>query len=185
MGVKLREMEHVRAVYRQSKWVLIHPILANLFTVALPWYFIVRYDISGWITTVLWLWSVIVLAHLAIELLLWYLNRYVVTNMRLMHYDQTGLFKRTIIETPHERILNVSFKTEGVTSAIFGYGNVVVQVVGLIDPMVLKNVSNPLEIKDYIWEMHLRVTANDKSFNSQDIEHIQERLGYTKQNQKV
>lgn len=185
MGLKLREMEHVRAVYRQSKWVLVHPIFASLFTVALPWYFILRYDITGWITTLLWLWSIVVILHLARELMLWYFNRYVVTNMRLMHYDQTGLFRRTIIETPHERILNVSFKTEGLLSAIFGYGNVVVQVVGLIDPIILKNVSAPLEIKDYIWEMHLRTNSDDKNFDSQDIEHIQERLGYTKKNQKV
>lgn len=185
MTLKLKENEHLRAIYRQSKWVLIHPILANLFTAILPWYFIIRYEIQGWIVSILWLWTILVVLHLARELFLWGLNRYIVTNQRLLHFEQQSLFNRVIIETPLERILNVSFKTEGMKSAILGYGNVVVQVVGLIDPMILKNVSSPIEIKDYIWEMHLRVSEGKASFNSEDVEHIQERLGYTKHNQKV
>ncbi len=185
MAIKLKEMEHIKAVFRQSKWVLIHPILANLFTVALPWYFIWRYEISGIIPKLLILWTILVGLHLARELFLWYMNTYVVTNLRLLHWDQTGLFKRTVIETPHERILNVSYKTEGMISSIFGYGNVEVQVVGLMEPMIMKNVTDPQSIKDYLWQMHSRVTNGKNSFDSEDIEHIQERVGYTKKNQRI
>jgi uncharacterized membrane protein YdbT with pleckstrin-like domain len=185
MAVKLRDMEHIDAVFRQSKWVLIHPILANLVTVALPWYFILRYEIGGWIPTVLMLWSVIVALHLARELFLWYMNTYIVTNQRLLHWDQTSIFNRTVIETPHERILNVSYKTKGVLSSFLGYGNVEVQVVGLMEPMIMKNVAHPQEVKDYLWQMHGRVTNNKNTFDSEDIEHIQERVGYTKKNQRI
>lgn len=185
MAIKLRDMEHIKAVFRQSKWVLIHPVLANLVTVALPWYFIWRYDIGGWIPGVLVFWSIIVGLHLARELFLWYMNTYVVTNMRLLHWDQTGLFKRTVIETPHDRILNVSYKSEGVLSAVLHYGNVEIQVVGLMEPMIMKNVNDPQSVKDYLWEMHGRVNAGKNSFDSEDIEHIQERVGYTKKNQRI
>lgn len=185
MSVKLRDMEHINAVFRQSKWVLIHPVLANLITVALPWYFIWNYDIGGWIPTVLIFWSILVGLHLARELFLWFMNTYIVTNMRLLHWDQTGIFRRTVIETPHERVLNVSYKSEGVLSSLFRYGNVEVQVVGLMEPMIMKNVTNPQAIKDYLWEMHARHSGNKGSFDSEDIEHIQERVGYTKKNQRI
>ncbi|HMQ02117.1 MAG TPA: PH domain-containing protein [Candidatus Doudnabacteria bacterium] len=185
MSLKLKEMEHLRQVYRQTKWVLLQPVLLSTFTVLLPWYFIWRYELSGWVITLFWIWALLVALHLIRHLFLWYMNTYVITNFRLLHYDQTGLFNRTIIETPHERILNVSFKTEGLFSAIFGFGNVVVQVVGLIEPMIMKNVANPLEIKDYLWEMHSRTVENQNQFKPDDIEHIQERIGYTKRNQKL
>ncbi len=100
----------------------------------------------------------------------------------MLHYGQKGLFDQTVIETPHERVLNVSYKTEGVTSTILGYGDVVVQVVGLMDPIILKNISTPMEIKDYLWEMHKRL-AQDKSNNlyaDSDATHMQEHVGYSK-----
>jgi len=85
-------------------------------------------------------------------------------------------------------VLNVSYKTEGIVSRIVGYGDVVVQVVGLIEPIVLKNIATPMPIKDYLWEMHKRL-AQDKSkghgtavFGETDETEVQEQVGYTKNN---
>ena len=55
---------------------------------------------------------------------------------------------------------------------------------GLIEPIVLKNIATPLPIKDYLWEMHKRI-AQDKSnsvFGESDATHLQEQVGYTKNN---
>lgn len=88
------------------------------------------------------------------------------------------------METPLERVLNVGYKSKGFISAIFDYGNVEVQVVGLVDSVTLKNIPNPAAIKDYLWEMHKRVIAKPIAFDQDDITHFQEKIGYTKKNKK-
>lgn len=185
MKIALKDNENIRQVYRQSPLVLIHPMLVSGLAILLPLYAVLRYSSEGTLRTALLVWIILVLCHAARILIIWRMNTYVVTNQRLLHYAQKGLFDQTVTETPHERILNVSYKTEGVTSRFLGYGDVVVQVVGLMEPIILKNIDTPMEIKDYLWEMHKRLTK-DKSgevFGESDATHIQERVGYTKKNQ--
>lgn len=185
MKIALKDFEHIRQVYRQSPFVLIHPMLISAVAILVPIYAVLRFGSTiGALKTILLIWIVLVLIHAIRLFIIWRLNTYVVTNQRLLHYAQKGLFDQTVTETPHERILNVSYKSEGVISTVVGFGDVIVQVVGLMEPIILKNISTPMEIKDYLWEMHKRV-AQDKSgtvFGEADATHVQERVGYTKLN---
>jgi hypothetical protein len=96
------------------------------------------------------------------------------------------LFKKTFVETPLDRILNVSYKTTGFWSSILGFGNVEVQVVGLIEPIIFQNVSRPGPLKDYIWKAHERAAkSNPHRFDSESISHIQQQIGYTKKDQRI
>src|SRR3546814_4664852 len=62
---------------------------------------------------------------------------------RLVHILHTGLFKKTVVETPLDRILNVSFRTTGILSTLFNYGDVLVEVVGLDHSLILKAIPGP------------------------------------------
>ena len=189
MNIALKDFEHIRQVYRQSPFVLIHPLLISAIVIILPLYAVLRYASEiGALRSVFLLWTVGVLIYSFRIIIIWRLNTYVITNQRIVHYAQKGLFDQTVTETPHERVLNVSYKTEGIISRVVGYGDVVVQVVGLMEPIILKNIATPLAIKDYLWEMHKRL-AQDKSrtqpdsvFGETDATHIQEQVGYTKNN---
>lgn len=187
MKIALKDMEHVRQIYRQSPYVLVHPLGLSAIAVLVPIYAIIRYDMPGILRTLLLVMIVATIAHAVRAFIIWRLNRYVVTNQRLLNYWQTGLFDQGVIETPHERILNVSYKTEGAVSTILGYGDVVVQVVGLMEPIVLKNISLPMEIKDYLWEMHKRVVQDKRNtvYAESDATSLQEQVGYTKKNQTI
>jgi hypothetical protein len=149
MNIALKDMEHIRQVYRQSPFVLVHPLGISALILLLPGYAIFRYGsgISSLRTIFLILCIGVILYSLRI-ILIWRLNRYVVTNQRLLHYSQKGLFDQTVTETPHERVLNVSYTSQGIISMIVGYGNVVIQVVGLMEPIIFKNIANPMAIKD-------------------------------------
>ena len=189
MNIALKDFEHIRQVYRQSPFVLIHPLLISAIVIILPLYAVLRYASEiGALRSVFLLWTVGVLIYSFRIIIIWRLNTYVITNQRIVHYAQKGLFDQTVTETPHERVLNVSYKTEGIISRVVGYGDVVVQVVGLMEPIILKNIATPLAIKDYLWEMHKRL-AQDKSrnqsdsvFGETDATHVQEIVGYTKKN---
>lgn len=189
MNIALKDFEHIRQVYRQNPFVLIHPLLISAVVLILPLYAVLRYAAgNSALRSALLILAAGVLAYAARLVIIWRLNTYVITNQRIIHYAQRGLFDQTVTETPHERVLNVSYKTEGFISRVVGYGDVIVQVVGLMEPIILKNLSDPLPIKDYLWEMHKRI-SEDKSrahsgavFGETDATHVQEQVGYTKNN---
>ncbi len=184
MKIALKENERVREIYRQSPFILIQTAGLHLVGIILIGYMLIRFRPVGLLQTLLLALALVIILHFLRTIIIWRLNTYVVTNQRLLNYGQKGLFDQTVIETPHERILNVSYKTEGLVSRIVGYGDVVVQVVGLMEPIILKNIDTPMEIKDYLWEMHKRI-AQDKGnavYGDVDATNLQERVGYTKEN---
>lgn len=185
MKIVLHNDEHIRDVFRQSKIILIRPIIIALAAIILPWYFAWQYSFVNEYRTLFYFWAILVIIYLIRHVVIWRLNEYVITNQRLFRISHDGLFKRTVIETPLERILNVSYKTTGITSVVFGFGDVEVQVVGLVEPLILKNISVPAKIKDYLWQLHSRVATNQGKFETNDIAHIQERVGYTKPDQRI
>ncbi len=184
MKISLKDNERIRQIYRQSPFVLIQTTGLHLVGIILIGYMLIRFAPGGLLQTLLMALAIVITLHFVRTIIIWRLNMYVVTNQRLLNYGQKGLFDQTVIETPHERILNVSYKTEGVVSRIVGYGDVVVQVVGLMEPIILKNIDTPMEIKDYLWEMHKRI-AKDKGnavYGNSDATDLQEQVGYTKEN---
>lgn len=181
----LLEGEILKNTYRQSVVFLVRYIIIASIIVLLPTYFLWSYGLlSAWrnVSYILLIASGIWLLR---HSLIWYRNNYVITNQRLLLFEHDGLFKHTVIETPLERILNVSYKTTGVMSAIWKYGDVEVQVVGLVEPVILKHIADPEYIKDYLWQMHKRNTTKPISFQADKIDHYQEQVGYTKHRQKI
>jgi hypothetical protein len=185
MKIALKDFEHIRQIYRQSPFVLVHPLGIPVVLIILLGYLALRFAINGPTLIIMFIVMGGVFLHALREFIIWRLNQYVVTNQRLLIYSQKGLFDQTVVETPHERILNVSYHTQGMVSTIVGYGDVEVQVVGLMEPMVLKNITTPMEIKDYLWAMHMRLAEDKKGevYGASDASHIQEQVGYTKKNQ--
>lgn len=181
----LLEGEQIRNTYRQSRLFLFRSILLPIAIIVLPSYFLWKYELINQFRTIIFFSSVVVLLWIFREAIIWSRNRYVLTNHRLILFAHDGLFKHTVVETPLERVLNVSYKTTGVYSAIFRYGDVEVQVVGLVEPIILKHIPDPAAIKDYLWEMHKRVVKRPIAFNADNIDHYQEEVGYTKRNQKI
>jgi hypothetical protein len=184
MKIALKDTERIMQIYRQSPFVLIHPILISSAIALLMSYLLIRFEATGFLQFFLLTIITLALLFLIKVIIIWKLNYYVVTSQRLLQYGQKGLFDQTVVETPHERILNVSYKTEGIISRLVGFGDVVVQIVGLMEPIILKNISQPLEIKDYLWEMHMYVTKGKGNavYGDTDATHLQERVGYTKYN---
>lgn len=179
-GYLLNPDERVVRVFLQSKLVLIKPFLIAGLAFGIPWWYLLHYDLTS-VRSAILVWSVVCLLYFVREYRLWTLQKYVITSKRLIKLQHEALFKKVVVETPLERILNVSFKTTGLFSVIGRYGDVEVQVVGLIDPIVLKNITRPASIKEYLWHAHEQA-AKDTKF---DAVHLQEKIGYTKENQKI
>lgn len=185
MHIKLKENEHIRDTYRQSKTVLLKPAFVAISVICITWYLATQYQVMDQVLLPFQLLVLIMIGYFLKAVAIWRLNIYYITNQRLIKVAHLGPFKRVVIETPHERILNVSYKTTGITSILFKYGDVIVQVVGLMEPVILSHIAHPAKIKDYIWEIHQRMVKTQGIFSANDLNHYQERTGYTKHGQKI
>ena len=146
--------EKVEHIYRQRESVLFKPALVILLLIYLPWFFLIKYDLAGSFLKLLFVWTVVVLAYGINKYLLWLINVYLLTNRRLVLIIYHNLFSKKVLETPLQRILNISFTKKGFWQTLFAYGSVVVQVAGLPEPMVLHNVGHPEQVKDLLWQSH-------------------------------
>ncbi len=183
----LRFHEHERLLnrYRQSGYILLRPLAVAIFLIGLPWYFLVKYELWHEFLVLLLIWTAAVMAWAARIFIVWWLNRYLVTDRRLIKMAHLGLFKKIVVETPLERILNVSYKTTGFTSVAGRYGDVEVQVVGLVEPIILTHISQPAAIKDYLWQLHQKQVQAHVEIDRGPFDHLQDRIGYTKRDQRI
>jgi hypothetical protein len=183
--VPLHPEEDLLRVYHQTGFVLLKPVAIFLAGTIIPALPLARYGLLSQYKLLFFLLVIGLLGYVLKKWAIWSLNSYIITSQRLIRISHEGLFKKLVLETPLDRILNVSYKTTGLTSVFFGYGDVEVQVVGLIEPMILRHISDPAAIKDYLWKAHSEYTERKGRFTQDKIAHLQEEIGYTKQNQRV
>jgi hypothetical protein len=185
MKINFHTDEQHLNTYHATEMVLVKPVLIILAALYIPWFFALKYDVALQYKTWFILWTLIVLGYGVRSYLIWSLNRYVITSKRLVRLLHQGIFRRVVMETPLERILNISFKTTGLWSSLFKFGDVEVQVVGLIEPIILKSIKHPQQVKDYLWQLHQKSMNTQSAYTNEHIAHLQEEAGYTKRNQKV
>ncbi len=152
---KLRENEKVVKLYRQTEAVLFKPALIIFVLIYFPWYFLLKYELAGDYRRLILSWTILVLLYALNEYLLWLTNAYVVTDQRLVMIHYRNLMDKKLWETPLHQVLNVSFSIKGFWQSLFNFGTVEVRVRGLpTEPLMLKNVAHPAEVKDFIWKIH-------------------------------
>lgn len=150
----LQDNEHPVALYRQTEAVLIKTAFLVFVFIYAPWFFFLKYELADTYLRLLLFWTILVSLYAVNKYILWLINCYVITNKRLIILKYKSLFDKTVLESPIDRILNVSFTAHGILPALFGFGDVQAQVTGLPEPIVFENVSNPSKLKDFLWKLH-------------------------------
>ena len=162
---KLHEDEELLEIYRKHEMTLIPKIFQIFILVFIPWYLGLKYKYIFSTAThakIFIGWFILVGIYAVHVFLVWTMNVYIVTSKRLIHISHSNLFNKTVNETPLDRILNIGFKTRGFFSTLFHYGDVLVQVVGLDQPLILEKIPNPENVKDFIWKMHGEFSGDQK-----------------------
>ncbi len=150
----LLDNERTIALYRQSEAVLIKTAFLVFLFIYAPWFFLLKYELTDTYSRLLFFWTILVALYAINKYILWLINCYVITNKRLVLLKYKNLFDKTVLESPIERILNVSFSAHGVFQSLLGFGDVQAQVAGLKEPIIFKNVSKPSQLKDFLWKLH-------------------------------
>ncbi|MDP3953649.1 MAG: PH domain-containing protein [bacterium] len=101
---------------------------------------------AGWFT-VAW----------AVFFIVWtnyYLDVWIVTNMRIVDIEQFGLFSRDVSEFRLDRIQDVTVEVKGVVPTLLGFGTIQVQTAGMSREFFIYDVENPYQVKDRIIKLH-------------------------------
>ena len=119
-----------------------------------------------------WLWPILLLASSAYLLFIWllfffslldyFLDIWVITNMRVIDVRQDGFFSRSTSEIRVEWIQDISSDSEGFFATVFRYGNVTVQTAGQHNSLLFEQVPNPENIRDLLMQMVNKKEVSDK-----------------------
>ncbi len=181
-NLKLHAKELLKRNYRQTALILSKPIFISFILIYLPWSFLIKYDLHIQFRRILIFWSILVLIYFTNKYLIWLLNSYLVTNQRLIVIIYRHLFQKQVIESPIERILNISFKQKGILPSVLNYGDVEVQIVGLVDPLIFRHVKKPAKVKDFLWGVHNEFSG--KKITKEDLPKIEQQIGYYSKKKK-
>ncbi len=153
----LLENEVVNNIYRQNEVILFKPVLVVFVSIYCPWYFLLKYDLVLTYDRLLFFWTTLVFLYALNKYLLWLANVYMVTSKRLVCVHYKNLLSKKVLEAPLDKILNISFSKHGFWRTLFDFGSVQVQAPGLPEPLLLKDVSHPSQVKDLLWKLLQKV----------------------------
>lgn len=88
----------------------------------------------------------------------WYYSVFIVTNQRIQQTSQTGLFGKTVIDVPLNKIQNISYNVPGMTGEILGFGTIVLQT--YVGDMIIEKVQHPEKIYNKLQDL-LHLTGQD------------------------
>jgi len=100
------------------------------------------------LAAILWWWAVWTGSFLAFAN--YYLDVFIVTNERVIHIEQLGLFRRRIAELRLERVQDVTIEQLGVLPTLFHFGTVRVQTAGEAGAFVFSSIPRPIQVKEMI-----------------------------------
>jgi len=148
----LKEDEAVVAIIRKHWITLAFPVLIVVVVVGLLIGFVDVFFRSP-IGSAAWL--IILGVVLAFALYRWavhYFDSFIITDMRIIDIDQTGLFRRTVSETTFDKVQDVTYSIVGFAATAMDYGTVNVQTGGAVQKIELDHVPGPRQVQEVIIE---------------------------------
>ena len=94
---------------------------------------------------------------------LWALNAFIITDQRVLDFDQKGLFHRVVSATTYNKIQDVSYSTKGIWQSTFKIGNILLQTAGNQANLELKFVANPEETVEIISKQIRNNTSDNEA----------------------
>lgn len=159
----LKEGEEVKKIVREYVLSHLFAIGIALFFIILPFFLIFPLFQKGFWGVMIFFFVLFFGIGLGSRLaIIWYYNAFMITNERILDFDQKGLFEKTVSESTYDKIQDVSFKMKGFFSTIFGYGTIIIQTAGTNTNLEIKNVYKPEKIQELIMKIQRETTQKNK-----------------------
>ncbi|MDO8425699.1 MAG: PH domain-containing protein [bacterium] len=89
----------------------------------------------------------------------WYRTAFIVTNQRIIDFDQTGFFRRHLAEARFDRIEDISVEVHGIIATLFRLGTVHIQTAGASAMLSLRHVPHPEHVHEMLGTLQQTTTA--------------------------
>jgi uncharacterized membrane protein YdbT with pleckstrin-like domain len=91
----------------------------------------------------------------------YYLDILVITNDRLLHIEQEGVFSRNISEVDLYKIQDVTSTVNGFFPSLLNYGSLLIQTAGAVEKFQIDDIPNPEDLRQQI----LDLAEGDRKFH--------------------
>lgn len=160
-NLNLKEGEVLVKVVRQSPWAFLGSEILVTLLIITPFFFLFLLFSWGKQGQIIFFASLILGIFLAFKTFIkWYFNAFIITNKRIVDFDQRGLFQRTVSELPLNKIQDIFYEIKGVKQTIFGYGTIEIIISGTQSKLRIRNVSQPQKIQQLILQLQTDFLKN-------------------------
>jgi uncharacterized membrane protein YdbT with pleckstrin-like domain len=154
MPFELEEGEKVLGIFRRH-WLLFAIEMLGIFALfwlpfllsMLPAFPILSESVSIFLGTI---WMLMICMKAFISWTIYYLDIWVITNLRLVDIEQHSLFNRKSSTLQLENIEDITVHINGFFESIIGYGKLSVQTAGNIPEFIINDIPLPEDAKQVI-----------------------------------
>jgi len=94
-----------------------------------------------------------IFGFILVQFTLWFFNAVLITNIRIIDYDVTGILVKHISETRLNLVEDVNYSQVGSIRTVFDYGDVTVQTAGASENFIFELVPKPARIVKILGDM--------------------------------
>jgi len=133
--------------------MIILPFILLLFANSLPFSLA---ELQGLVILAASSYLLFVLAYLLNSFIDYYFDITIITNRRVVDFEQKGLFSREVFQQPFNTVQDASAKKKGILQTFFNYGDVYIQTAAEMPNFNLLFLPNPSRVAQKIMELHFQ-----------------------------
>jgi len=101
-------------------------------------------------------WAVLILGVFALikTLIVWRLTAVVISNKRVIDFDQHSLFVRQVSEALFANIQDITMEQNGFWATMLKFGTIKIQTAGAINVLELQHIKNPRQVQELLIDLN-------------------------------
>jgi hypothetical protein len=145
---ELKEDEEILMVVRKHWFTFARPGIKIVVILLVP-FILAPFLLSSMIGAIVFLSLMLAgIVYAAYEFINWYLDTFIITNIRIIDIDQHGLFRRTVSEAELANIQDVTYSVNGFFPTLLNFGTCSIQTAGAKNVIEMENVHQPHALQE-------------------------------------
>jgi len=150
---------------RRSKSILLIPLFLSGVFIFIPFFFLFFLFHLGELGILMFFSSILVGVLIGLNSIIrWKFTGLIITDHRVIDYDQSSLFKRTVSNIPIQKIREVFYEIQGFGQVITKTGTITIIISDSQTKFRLRDITNPQSLQNEILRL-----SKGLNFNSKDI----------------
>lgn len=147
----LKIEEEVIKIIRRYSLTMFWTYFISILLIILAFFFIYPLFRLGWLGFFLFFFIIIFTIFFAVrKYILWSLDVFLITDQRIIDFDQKGLFNKNVTETTFDNIQDISYNKKGFFATFLDFGNIIVKTASQNSDLEFHKVKHPAEIQDLL-----------------------------------